>query len=195
MKSRITKGIFLVLMLTVATLPVVAQKAVVMIPSESSMIIQGTSSLHDWEEKVEKFEVTMQLQSQGEDVESLSNVRFYSKTVAVVSENSIMNKKTHDALGADKYPVITFESTAQAVLEMSGNNFKGSVTGDLYLNGVTKRIVVSFTGSLNGNIIEVSGTNSLSMNDYGIKPPTAMLGSLKTGDGVKVSFRLKFKIG
>jgi hypothetical protein len=43
---------------------------------------------------------------------------------------------------------------------------------------------------LEGNKLKFSGTNSLKMTDFGIKPPAPALalGLIKTGDDVKVSF-------
>ena len=35
----------------------------------------------------------------------------------------------------------------------------------------------------------LTGQLPIRMTDYGIKPPTAMMGTIKTGDDVKVTFR------
>lgn len=195
MKRSIKNGFLLILLVIAIALPAAGQKAVVLIPSESKIVIEGTSSLHDWEERVGKFDVSMQLQSQGADIESISGVKLISKSSSIVSDNSIMTGKTHDALQVEKYPEIVFRSTEPAVLDLKGDKFTGSLTGDLVLNGVTKRVVISFTGALTGDRIEVTGSHALNMTDYKIKPPTAMLGTLKTGDKVNVSFALKFRIG
>ena len=195
MKKIITNGFLLILLVTATGSPAAGQKTVKLIPSESKIVIEGTSSLHDWEEVVEKFDVSMQFQSQGADVESISNVKFLSKSASVVSDNSIMTGKTHDALQVEKFPEIVFRSTEPAVLELNGERFTGILTGDLILNGNTKPITIKFSGTLTGDRIEVTGSHSLNMSDYNIKSPTAMLGALKTGDRVRVSFALKFRIG
>ena len=38
--------------------------------------------------------------------------------------------------------------------------------------------------------IKAAGVVPIKMTDYGIKPPTAIFGRLKTGDEVKVNFEL-----
>lgn len=172
-----------------------AQKQVTLIPSESKILITGTSNLHDWEEKVEKFDVSLLLLTSGAGDSRISDVSFISKAVSVVSDNSIMTGKTHDALQVKKYPEIKFRTSDQTVLDLKGNKFTGSLTGELILNGVTKKIKIDFSGTLSGDRIEVSGSQTLSMADYNIKPPTAILGTLKTGDKVTVTYSLKFKIG
>jgi polyisoprenoid-binding protein YceI len=195
MKSRIKSGILSVILVITIMLPVAGQKVAMLIPSESKVTISGTSNLHEWEEKVKTFDVTMLFQPQGADITSISKVSFVSKSASVVSENSIMTGKTHDALQVEKHPDIVFRSSEASILDLQGNNLKGSVSGDLILNGVTKRIVISFTGVLSGDRMEISGTQLLNMTDFGIKPPTAMFGTLKTGDKVEVTFLLKFRLG
>lgn len=194
MKTIRKEGIVLFLVLFMMPAVLWGQKRAVLVPSESNITIEGTSSLHDWEEKVEKFDVVMQLQSPGADIESIGSVRFSARSGAVVSDNSLMTGKTHDALQVEKYPEILFRSTEAVPLEVKGSSFKGSMVGELVLNGVTRKVVIGFSGSFTGDKIIVSGSRTLKMSEYNIKPPTAMLGTLKTGDEVTILFNLKFRI-
>ena len=41
--------------------------------------------------------------------------------------------------------------------------------------------------------LRVTGTHELRMTEYGLKPPTLMLGSMKVGDKVTVAFDLLLK--
>lgn len=181
-------------MATAAMLPVAGQKAVIFIPSESKIVISGTSNLHEWEEKVEKFDVSMQVLPKGTNIGSISNVSFSSKTSSVVSDNSIMTGKTHDALQVEKHPEIVFRSSEASIPYLQGSGISGTLVGDINLNGVTKQITIPYKGILNGDKLEISGSQELNMTDYNIRPPTALLGTLKTGDKVTVTFSLKFKV-
>jgi hypothetical protein len=40
-----------------------------------------------------------------------------------------------------------------------------------------------------GGAYVLTGQLPIRMSDYGIKPPTAMMGTIKTGNDVKVTFR------
>jgi hypothetical protein len=40
----------------------------------------------------------------------------------------------------------------------------------------------------------VKGTKQINMTDFNIKPPTAMMGTLKTANEVTVSFDLNFQV-
>ena len=195
MKNYLNRGILLILLVAASIPPVMGQQGVVLIPSESKITVSGTSNLHEWEERVDKFDVSMQVQPKGTAIASISNVTFMSKSAAVVGDNSIMTGKTHDALQVDKHPEIIFRSSDISVPDLQGGSIKGNLKGDVVINGVTKHIVVSYTGILSGDKLEISGSQVLDMKDYNIKPPTALMGTLKTGDKVTVSFSLKFRVG
>lgn len=51
---------------------------------------------------------------------------------------------------------------------------------------------VEVTGSLEmiENRIIINGSKNLLMSDYGMDPPTAMAGALKTGDEVTINFNI-----
>ena len=82
-----------------------------------------------------------------------------------------------DVLHAQRYPTIEFRST-EVVAEDKGFRIKG----DLTLHGVTRRI--SPKVSLRGDrwVAQVS----INQPDYGIKPFTAMLGTLKVKPKLRV---------
>ena len=105
-----------------------------------------------------------------------------------------MNKKTYDALEADDYPSITFELISISDLESSGNQFSGKATGTMKIAGESSVMTVPFQGSVvDGSTFKVKGDFSLEMSDFGIDPPTAMLGTLKTGDKVTLNYEFTFK--
>ena len=195
MKTNLKQGALLILMVTSAILPVTGQKTVVLIPSESKIVISGTSNLHEWEEKLEKFDVSMQVQPGGTNIGSIRNVSFSSKSSAIKSDNSIMTGKTHDALQVEKNPDITFRSSEASVPDSQGTSIQGTLVGDIILNGVTRQIAIPYRGVISGDKLEISGSQELIMTDYNIKPPTALMGTLKTGNKVTVTFSLMFRMG
>jgi polyisoprenoid-binding protein YceI len=105
-----------------------------------------------------------------------------------------MTNKTHDALQSDKYPEITFSSDKQSVLASGDRGLSSTVTGELLINGIKRNISIPLEFTITGDRLNVSGSKSLKMSDYEIKPPTAIMGTLKTGDEVTISFDLKFEV-
>jgi polyisoprenoid-binding protein YceI len=166
----------------------------VLIKDESSITISGTSSLHDWHEKAEDFKVEMELNSGKGSVPVISNVLFSCKVTSITSESSLMTSKTHDAFRADKYPEILFWSDGQAALASGSDAFSTTIKGRLYINGVKKQVTVPVEARISGDELMIRGSRSLNMIDYSIKPPTAILGTLKTGEEITVTFDLKFRL-
>jgi hypothetical protein len=170
-----------------------SQQTVKFLADSSSLQIKGTSNLHDWEEKVQKFNVDLTLGYKEKEIIGIDKVVFSCNSASVVSDNSIMTGKTHDALKTDKYPDIKF--TLSEVVSFQNNNGKisGSMTGDLFLAGVIKKVNLPFTGNKTSNALILKGSTKISMTDFKIDPPTAILGTLKTGEAVELDYSLKFK--
>lgn len=171
-----------------------SQNAAVLIPNQSTMTIKGTSSLHDWEEKVGKFDVNLNLKFREKEIAGIDKVHLICKSGSIVSDNSIMTNKTHNALQVEKYPDIIFKLISVDNLSSKEGSFSGTLVGDITLTGITKRVTIAFAGVHSGNKISIKGSKELNMNDFKIKPPTAMMGTLKTGEQVTISFQLNFQV-
>ncbi|MEP4532718.1 MAG: YceI family protein [Cyclobacteriaceae bacterium] len=150
--------------------------------SDSQVTIFGTSSLHDWEEDVKDFTV------QGTWKDNLiSNLELKMKTASIESGKSIMDDKTHEALKADKYPWITFSASE---LTIEGTDVSGD--GQLTIAGKSQPIKVkSIVKEKGADYLIVTGSEKINMRNYGIEPPTAMFGSLLTGELVTISYEFK----
>lgn len=160
---------------------------------QSSVIIKGTSNLHDWEMKLEN--ITCQVSLQSEDpVLILEKVYFSGEAKSLQSESSIMDKKAHSALKSEEYPQIKFSLTTSQKIQIINGTFKGTATGNLTVAGVTKNVSFPFTGKINDkNEVIINGSEKIDMTQFGIEPPTALMGSLKTGKDINVSFSINLK--
>ena len=152
--------------------------------------VSGTSSLHDWEEKVNEVycDVNATIETTKVNFESLT---FKVKAKSLKSDKDLMDKKTYEALKADKYPDITFKMTSASEMALSSDSFKGTITGTLTMAGKTKNISVAITGKTkSANSMQISGSKKLKMTEFDMVPPTALMGTIKTGDEVTVTFNL-----
>ena len=164
----------------------------------SRMKIEGTSTLHDW---------TVEGGIIGGFFESDPG---FSKDPAIASkvtpkvevEIPVRTLKSHakpmdnvmyEAMKQKEFPKIKF-----ALKEMklkgsaSGNGpYLFDTKGELTVSGVTRtnEMVVAVVKIADGQL-KFSGTNTMKMTDFGIKPPAPAiaLGAIKTGDEVKISF-------
>jgi polyisoprenoid-binding protein YceI len=103
-----------------------------------------------------------------------------------------LDKNMHKALKAQEHPEITFRLLR---LEAAGpdGTFRG--VGVLRVAGVEKEIALAVTTQLKDGAMTVKGEVDLLMPDFGIAPPKAMLGMLKTDPKVKVTFETLLAIG
>jgi polyisoprenoid-binding protein YceI len=155
--------------------------------------IKGTSSLHDWEEVANDYTCTIST-AQQESSFKFETLTFNVKAKSIKSDKDLMDKKTYEALKADKFPEITFKMTSPVELDLNQDTFKGTITGNLTMAGVTKTISVPVNGKKKtDNSFQISGSKKIKMTDYKMEPPTALMGSIKTGDEVTINFTLNLQ--
>jgi polyisoprenoid-binding protein YceI len=107
--------------------------------------------------------------------------------------NGTMNEHMLKAIKADAHQTITFRVVSYAVDSRAGE-VGGTLTGTLTLGGVQKTISVAATGRDAGTgALRVTGVYALDMKEFGLKPPTLMMGTMRVGDVVKVGFDLRLK--
>lgn len=161
---------------------------------ESSLNVSGTSTLHEW--LIELDEMTCNANIDVKEGQIwISSLTFEAVSESFQSEHGrMMNNKTYDALKSDDYPKVKFtlKNNFNTAINDS-STFSGLLTGYLSLAGETKEIEVPIKGSLIGNHVTLIGEKSLVMSEYGIKPPTALLGTITTGDEVTVHYNLNLK--
>ena len=104
-----------------------------------------------------------------------------------------MDNNTYKALRADQHEHITFLLTSATVTPIDTNTFTIRSKGNLTIAGTTKNIEVIAKAVLHEKGVIVTGSKKLKMTDYNINPPTALLGTVKTGNDITVKFSLMFK--
>ncbi|MCF8346835.1 MAG: YceI family protein [Bacteroidales bacterium] len=164
------------------------------VDKENSIItVEGTSSVHDWEMKASEMNVEMKEAIGNETIKDILAIDFSVPSKKLVSENNIMNKKTWDALKADKHQHIEFALNAVDEFSSGKNKIAGTASGTLSIAGVQKKVSIPFSGLMdNEGALIIEGQEKINMYDYNIAPPTAMLGALKTGELVTVRFKFSF---
>ncbi|WP_420581757.1 YceI family protein [Reichenbachiella sp.] len=150
--------------------------------SKSDLAIQGTSSLHDWESKVEDFQATADFSE-----DQVLNIAFEAIVKSIKSGKSGMDNNTYKALNEKEYPKITFKANQ---LDIKGDQLVGN--GQLTIAGKTNDIPINLTLS-NASERSVKGSIKLKMTEYGVTPPTAVFGTIKTGDEVTIQFNFTLK--
>jgi polyisoprenoid-binding protein YceI len=179
-----------VLILLISFYSVSAQKVFQTVPSGNLLVIKGTSNLHDWETKGQQITGEISTTIEQNIIKQIVRVSIKIPVISIKSGKSLMDSKTYEALNNEKFPTITYQSTT---VNIPRNNEITSI-GQLTVDGVTKSkmLVGTYLIGSDGRI-SIKGTVKLKMTEFNIKPPTALLGSLKTGDDVEIQFEVSFK--
>ena len=139
----------------------------------STVLVKGTSSLHDWE--MTGSSATFSGTVSGN---TINNVTFSFPVKNLKSaKGKMMDNKAYDALQASKAPNVTF--TAPSI-----NIGKSNAAGKLTIAGVTKNASFPINVVKKGDTYVIEGTEAIKMSEYGMSRPGFM--GIKTGDDVTV---------
>jgi polyisoprenoid-binding protein YceI len=149
--------------------------------------LSGTSTLHDWEMKAAKgnSEAAFAVDANGK-LTSLTKLSFTLPATSLKSEHTMMDKNTYKALNTEANPNISFIGTSSVITPLGANEYRINLVGKLTIAGTTKEIDLVATVKYNpaDKSLAVTGVKKMKMTDYNVKPPTVMMGTIKTGNDI-----------
>ncbi|MDQ6770156.1 MAG: YceI family protein [Gemmatimonadota bacterium] len=164
----------------------------------SEVTIEGTSSLHAFHCKTNKLMAYVDV-----DPGYTKDLTKVARPIASVKVNIVvrtlscgngqMDKNMFSTLKADENPIIKYTLSGYDILEgTSPTAFSAKTKGTLTISGQEKAFAIKINAArLTDGKTTAEGEQTLLMSDFGIKPPSSMLGTLKVGDEIKVKFNLK----
>jgi len=159
--------------------------------------VLGTSNLHNWSMEVKDITCSAKFTfgpAAGNLPQSLTAFDLTIPVHNLKSGESSMDSRAYTAMKADKFATITYAQASSVILPGQNGQFQIRSTGNLTIAGVTQPVVVIASCHTNPDgSIACSGSQQIKMTDYQIKPPTFMLGALKTGDALTINFSLTLK--
>ncbi|MBD0825200.1 YceI family protein [Aestuariibaculum marinum] len=163
-----------------------------LVNKESSLKVYGTSSLHDWHIDAENQSGKINFSST--EAGTIDQLTLNIVTESLKSGKSGMDKNTYKALNSSKHKSITFKLTkVNTVTDKGSGVFEVKAQGDLTIAGTTKNVPMNFKVTINGSKITLDGEKTFKMTDFKVDPPTAMFGTITTGDEVTVKYSTIFK--
>jgi hypothetical protein len=158
--------------------------------NNAGLTISGTSTLHDWDMKSAQgaCEAVITTTPAGA-ITALSGLSFSTQAESLKSGKGAMDKNAYKALKSDKFATITYVAHTASVSLISGNDYLVKTNGKLTIAGATVDAEVQGTCKVNADkTISVMGSKKISMKDFGMVPPSFMLGTIKTGNDVTLKF-------
>jgi len=158
---------------------------------KSQLQILGTSTLHDWEIDAEEVGGTAQLETA--DQLNIEKLDFWVKVESLESGKGAMNSNTYKALNADKHPKISYRLTDVTSQSKTSAGYKLNTKGNLTIAGKTKSITMPVEAIDKAGGMAFKGEITFKMTDFSIDPPTAVFGTIKTGDEVTIKFNVQYQ--
>lgn len=171
-----------------------AQSRATLAPA-SKMWIEGTSNVHDWKVEAKQLDAVIELDAAGLAAAPAKLVKKVTLTIPVKmlkSDHGKMDENMYKALKADKNPEIVYTLTSiEAVTAETKDGFTLRAAGTLNVAGVENAVTAEIAAlRLPDGTIKATGIVPVKMTAHQVKPPTAMLGTIRCGDEVKVKFDL-----
>jgi len=176
----------------------------------SKLWLTGTSTIHEYSSTASKLDVLFGHEGaawnaalpRGEAIEKLIQQHGVTSIELIVAVKGLhsgkdgLDKNMYKALLAEKHPEIRFAMTGY---DVHGGSKSGELAidakGKLSIAGVEKDQAIAATAVREGDAVRLRGRVPLKMTQFKIKPPTMMMGTLRTSDDVTIQFDLLIGAG
>jgi polyisoprenoid-binding protein YceI len=159
--------------------------------------IHGTMSIHDWVETIGTVTGDIVAGRHTDGGVDLSSIRISMTVRSIKSDmGTVMDNRTYKALKADADPEIIFQVDAPAlIMPMRGKEAPVSLQGHLTLAGMTRVVALRITYlDISQDSMRFEGEQTINMTDFGVKPPSALFGTLRAGPDITIYFKTVFTI-
>lgn len=168
-----------------------------------SLRVEGDSTLHKWSSTATVVAMTFSLADGApaslSEAISTSKVKSMEMKISVAglkSGETGLDKNLRKAMNEEKFSDVVYRLERYALTKGEGDGVLNAKTsGQLTIAGQTKPVIIDVEFRLGPDGAAVKGSYMLKMSDYGIKPPTLMLGAIKVRDPVTIRFDLLLKPG
>lgn len=176
-----------------------AQSTKMAVRPESNVTLAGNSNVHEWSCKSSDFQATIELDSTYATRPLTSVAKPITKVAVTIPVKSLkcgsgkMDNNMYKALKAGEFPEIRYALQTYEVNSAltTATTFAAKTVGELTIAGQTKLVEIPITAERKGSGSMVGqGTLKLLMTDFGIKPPVALLGTLRTKNEIEVTFNV-----
>lgn len=186
-----TKITFLLTLLGVIMISAGQAQQTFSISEVKEMKVSGTSTLHDWDMVAEKgVEGQAFISLADKKIEEIHSLSLSLDSKALKSGKSSMDKNAYEAIKADDFSKITFELIK--VEELTASTIKAR--GKLNIAGNSRDLTMTVNYSVNGNSVVFSGKQDITFEQFSLEPPTAVFGTIKTGNELTLSFQAVYTL-
>jgi polyisoprenoid-binding protein YceI len=192
----VSASVLALVVATVISTPLVAQDAArtPLVLGTARVSIAGTSNIHTYTASTTTVRLTRVQVAAAvpganvwDDVVKPGQLEAFEIVIPAATLHSPkdgLDKNMHKALKVQEFPDITF----RLVRTTSGTGGALTAVGVLKIAGIEREVTFVLNTERQDEGLLVKGELPLLMTDFGIKPPTAMLGMLKTDPKITITF-------
>lgn len=185
---------FVIATMLVAPALAAAALAPLSVQPGSRVWVDGTSTVRAWHCESARGEGSAAASStELSQLGSVSRAEFSVPVATLDCRNQTMNGHMRNALKADAAPQIRFRATSVQVTPTGENAGTAKMEGTLSMGGQEKPVTIDGTVARENGQLRVRGTKRLVMTEWGLRPPTLMLGTMKVNPAVTVGFDVVLK--
>ena len=174
-----------------------AQSVRLAVGPDSKLWVEGGSNLHGWSCKASSIDAAIEVEEAFLKSTTITPTLLKKVTVKVPVRNlkcghGGMDNNLYKALKADDSPEISYIlATFDVVPAAASDSFTVKTVGSLTVAGTERPVNMDVTAArLPDGGVRAEGALPLLMTDFGVKPPTAMFGTLRTDNKITVKFSL-----
>jgi polyisoprenoid-binding protein YceI len=166
------------------------------IAPESRLWVEGTSTVRSFKCDATQLDGAVGYQGElGGVLEAVGRaidaVEIAVPVPALDCRNGTMNEHMRKALKAGEHPVIRYRMTSHEIVPRADGSLTVELVGTLTLAGREKEIAMTAEAVRDSSgRYRITGSEELNMSEFGIKPPTLMLGTLKVHDKIVVRYEV-----
>ncbi|KLT69867.1 MULTISPECIES: YceI family protein [Flavobacterium] len=159
------------------------------VDTKSLFSVTGTSTLHDWEMKSDTGTGTANITALNHKITEINSLTIMLLAESIKNEKNGINKAAYETLNTKTHKNIKYVlKSAEKVNESTWN-----LTGIYTIAGVSKEYKTQIKTSFVNEIINLQGVQKITFADFGMTPPKALLGTIKTGKDLTINFNLFLK--
>lgn len=154
----------------------------------SKVWVQGTSSVRGF--RCESTQAEGVAQAASAELATLREVNGARVTIPVATlncGNNTMNGHMRTALKAAQAPTISFRANSVAVTPTAEGG-TARMAGELTIAGSTQPVTIDATVASENGQLRVRGSKALVMTEYGVRPPSLMMGTMRVNPNVTIGF-------
>ena len=152
---------------------------------ESKVWVSGTSSVKSFKCETAGFGATLTSADGAAALEKLVTDAQITVDVAKLEcGNGTMNEHMRKALRMSEFPTIAFKLDSYTI----GAAKAVTVKGTLKIAGEERPVELTGTATDDGAVVRTTATAQINMKDWGVKPPSLMMGTMKVRELATIGY-------